>query len=356
MQLLFISPMYYPHIGGVEYIVRSVAERLAELGHEITVLAGEPKSKKPIEEEINKVNVIRWPTWSPNKAYHIPKFRKMLEKRLEEIVKEVRVVHIHSIHTVLSVWVGQKLEKLGFKGKVVVTPHYHGTGHTVLRKMLWIPWRHSVRSLLKRARIHAVSSYEAELLEKHFNVKSIVIEHGVDEDVLRFKWKPQDYIMYSGRIERYKNIDRVARITSILNEKYNYNLKLKIYGNGSYKRKLVQVLDALGLEYEINDFQPYNKYLETLSNAKLFALLSEKEAFGQTVNEANAIGVPVVIAKPWGENFKDRSRTLIVSLSESDSKIAERISRFLTEAPRQPISKVSTWREVVEKYLALYIS
>ncbi len=61
-----ISPTYYPHIGGVEYVVKSVAERLVKMGgHEITVLAGgEPEIEGPREEEINSVRVIRWPTWS----------------------------------------------------------------------------------------------------------------------------------------------------------------------------------------------------------------------------------------------------------------------------------------------------
>jgi len=28
MRVLYIAPSYYPHIGGVEYVVKSVAERL----------------------------------------------------------------------------------------------------------------------------------------------------------------------------------------------------------------------------------------------------------------------------------------------------------------------------------------
>jgi len=35
-----------------------------------------------------------------------------------------------------------------------------------------------------------------------------------------------------------------------------------------------------------------------LSRATLFGLLSEKEAFGQAVNEANALGVPAVVVEP----------------------------------------------------------
>ena len=41
MKILYISPGYYPRIGGVEYVVKSVAGRLVRMGHEVTVLAGE---------------------------------------------------------------------------------------------------------------------------------------------------------------------------------------------------------------------------------------------------------------------------------------------------------------------------
>jgi len=59
MRILYIAPSYYPHIGGVEYVVKSVAERLVKIGHEITVIAGEPEIDKPHEEEINNVKIIR---------------------------------------------------------------------------------------------------------------------------------------------------------------------------------------------------------------------------------------------------------------------------------------------------------
>jgi len=41
LKVLYISPGYYPRIGGVEHVVKSVAGRLVRMGHEVTVLAGE---------------------------------------------------------------------------------------------------------------------------------------------------------------------------------------------------------------------------------------------------------------------------------------------------------------------------
>jgi glycosyltransferase involved in cell wall biosynthesis len=78
VKIVLVAPGYHPRVGGVEYVVKSVAERLAK-AHEVTVIAGEPDAEKPSEEEISGVRVVRWPTWSPGGAYHLPRRRRELE-------------------------------------------------------------------------------------------------------------------------------------------------------------------------------------------------------------------------------------------------------------------------------------
>jgi len=75
MRLLYVAPRYYPHIGGVEYVVKSVAERLAKRGHEVIVLCGEPGIDSPREEWINNVHVVRWSIWASGDIYHFPRMK-----------------------------------------------------------------------------------------------------------------------------------------------------------------------------------------------------------------------------------------------------------------------------------------
>jgi len=95
MRISYISPAYYPRIGSMEYMVRSVAERLAKAGHEVSVLAGEPGIGKPVEEEVNGVKVLRWLTWAPGGAYHMPRRHGRLVSALRELlrVRPARVPH-----------------------------------------------------------------------------------------------------------------------------------------------------------------------------------------------------------------------------------------------------------------------
>jgi glycosyltransferase involved in cell wall biosynthesis len=349
MRILFIAPSYYPHIGGVEYVVKSVAERLAKAGHEAIVVAGEPSTDKPYEDAVNGVRVVRWPVWSPGNAYHIPRKRSDLEKLLKELAKQVDVIHIHSIHSILSAYSLRVVKQMNVR--VVVTPYYHGSGHTVFRRFLWVFWRRYVRGLLKGCIVHTVSKLEARLVKKDFGVSAIPIENGVEEWVRGLKWDPQGYVLYSGRIEKYKNIDLLARVIKILNSAYGFNLELRVFGKGPYMEELKRSLEELRVPYEIGDFKPFEEYIETLSHATLFGLLSEKESYPQSVNEANAIGVPVVVAKPWGMNFEGRKRTLIVDLSQGVEAIARAVHEFLKRAPHEEKSLVPTWSEVALEYL-----
>ena len=42
MKILIVVPRYYPHIGGVEYVVKSITKRLAKTGYIITIVTIEP--------------------------------------------------------------------------------------------------------------------------------------------------------------------------------------------------------------------------------------------------------------------------------------------------------------------------
>lgn len=92
-----------------------------------------------------------------------------MKRVLLELLREVDVVHVHSVHSVFTVSTGLMTANSACDVKVVVTPHYHGTGHTVLRRLLWLVWRRKVSELLSKANVvHAVSGEERALISKHY--------------------------------------------------------------------------------------------------------------------------------------------------------------------------------------------
>jgi len=350
MKAMFVVSHYYPYAGGVEYVVKSVTERLVKKGHDVIVLCGEPSLDNPKEGWINGVHVFRWPVWAPGDAYHIPRMRGKLKSWLLNAVKGCDVVHFHSIHSVLTVYSLDLLKNC--EVRKVLTPYYHGTGHTAFRRLLWKRWRSHVKGALRFIQaVHTVSRLEAQLVKRDFMVNALPIENGVDEWILKLSWSPSDYVMYSGRIERYKNIHRLANIVKILNTEFGMNLELKVFGSGPFTDRLNKHLMRIGVECRVNPPQLFEEYINILSKASLFGLLSEKESYPQSINEANAIGVPVMIVEPWGLNFSERSRTLITQLYKSDETLAKEIVTFLDETRKQPRSEVPSWNQVVDIYI-----
>ena len=334
MKIIQVAPGYYPRIGGLEYVVKSISERLVKFGHEVIVLAGEPGVDKPREEEVNGVRVIRWPVWSPGNAYHVPRRRSDLEKLLEGLARQVDAIHVHSVHSIFTVYAGLVIANSGASPKIVVTPHYHGTGHTFVRRFLWIFWRWRVAELLKRAStVHAVSKREASILASHYpeaRSKIVVVPNGVDEGVLSHRWQGQssNYMVYAGRVEKYKRLELAVDVAKEL------NLKLIIIGKGPYREKLMRYASKVyrgGVEFL--EPQPRQKYLELVSRARYAINPSKHEAFSIFIAEALAMETPAIISKEIAENLEAQTKPLV-----KDLVIAEK-------------AQIKTWNEIMQKYL-----
>jgi len=336
MRILLATPSYYPNIGGVEYVVKSIAERLATLGHETTVVTGDPKADKPREEEIDGVHVIRWPTWAPSGAYHVPKKGGQLRDLLQRLLNDADAVHIHSAHAVLTVWAAATARRISPGMRIVFTPHYHGTGHSALRRLLWIPWRRYVARAVEAAdAIHAVSPREAGLLESHYpqsRGKIAIIPNGVAEDVFSHRWRgaDSDYMMYAGRVEGYKRLEAAVELAREL------GLRLLVVGRGPHRERLRRYARRRGAAVEFLDPQPRPDYLRLLAGARYAVNPSRQEAYSIFAAEALAMGVPAVVTPEVAENLAAEQRPLGDGLVVAVH------------------AAVPAWRDVLPKYLSLY--
>jgi glycosyltransferase involved in cell wall biosynthesis len=304
MRVIFIATHYHPYIGGIEYVVKSVAERLAKTGNDISVLCGDSKIASPKEEWINGVHVFRWPVWSPGDAYHIPRSRSELGELLVNLTKEVDIVHVHSVHSIFSVYAGLLVAESTSNTRLVVTPHYHGFGHTALRRLAWIAWRRSVSKLFRKASVvHNVSWREASLISSHYpeaRGKIIVIPNGVEEDLANYKWlgHSSDYIIYAGRVEKYKRLEIAIEVAREI------GLKFLIVGRGPYRIRFEKHAEKKYRDMvKFLEPQPRDMYLELLSKARYAINPSRQEAYSIFIAEALAMGVPSIVSREIAENL-----------------------------------------------------
>jgi glycosyltransferase involved in cell wall biosynthesis len=197
MKILQVCPKYYPSIGGIEEHVKNISERLAKK-HEVTVFTCDPAGKLSSRQQVNGVLVWRFKSFTPGDAYYISfQMARELKKANFDIV------HGHSYHA-LPLYFARNT---GAK-KFVVTPHYHGHGHTLTRNFIIKLYKPFGKNIYEKAdKVIAVSRYERQLLLHDFAInekKIAVIPNGVDlSEISKVEAIPRELktILYVGRLE-----------------------------------------------------------------------------------------------------------------------------------------------------------
>lgn len=354
LKIAYVTPRYYPYIGGVEYVVRNLAERLALNGHDVTVIAGEPHVKKAVTEELNNVKVVRVPTYTFRDSYHVPKEKKTMNNLLKE---SFDVVHVNSVHAVLS------LLPLDFKKfynpdwKLVLSMHHSTEGYGFFRRTIWkLFWKRQISKHLEPVDlVHATSPFESDIVSKHFpNVKGklITIPLGLEQDVFNYNWtgSKSDYLLYCGRLEKYKGIDLAAQAVSHL-AKLGHNIQLQIVGVGSMLNNVKQTCENDEC-ISYSPPKPREEYLQLLSNARGAISLSSAENFNLFLAEAYAMGVPL-IATPEAVAFRPELAT-VTDLTPTG--LAECILNQLASNKYSKSFTLKSWNNIVTDFERVYNS
>lgn len=368
MRVLLVTPRYYPYIGGVENVVRSIAERLEEP----IILCGDPNISRVKEEVINKVRIYRWPVWSPSNTYHIPKRLNKLKEFFKNIIKFVDIIHIHNAHAVFSVYAGLQIKKMCERKSLIFSPYYHGRGHTLLTNVLWKLYSHFVKELIKKSsHIIVNSEYQKTIiLNKFRNIdkkKLSVIYDGIDiENIKRappvssLKQDPNEkVILCVNRLVPYKNIHLAIKALSFLPSSF----KLLVVGEGDkkYREYLLNLASRIGANDRVRllgrlpDFTVWGLY----KTSDVFVHLSEIESFGMTCLEALAAGTPVVVNNDSGgllETAKLFPEYINIFNKNKDSikDLAEMIKSTMELKPVKVDLSQFSWDNIVKQVVRIY--
>ncbi|SVB73833.1 uncharacterized protein METZ01_LOCUS226687, partial [marine metagenome] len=117
----------------------------------------------------------------------------------------------------------------------------------------------------------------------------------------KIKSKNDKYdICYFGRLKNHKNVDLLIRAIKLC-VNINYDLSVKIFGDGPERNNLENLVEELKLESNITFegfIDSHDELLREVSASSLFVHPSTKEGGGSIVTlEANAVGVPVLAIK-----------------------------------------------------------
>jgi len=347
MKILQVCSRYFPDIGGIEEQVKNISERLAEK-HEVVVYTGDPSGRLLKEEEIGGVRIRRFRTFAPGDAYHVS-----FEMARELKRSTFDIVHGHNYHALPLYFSRNAVAK-----KFVVTPHYHGYGHTPFRNLIIKLYKPFGKRIFKKAdQIVANSSFEKQLLINDFaiNINKIsVIPNGVDlSEICKLEVIPEELktILYIGRLEEYKGVQHIIKILPLLDKAFH----LEIVGRGPYKSTLMAQVDKLGLNDRVKFYQGLSRQelLKMYARAGIFVLLSQHESFSIVVAETLASKTPCIVANTSAlSEWIDNKNCFGINYPINSTELA----RLITEVIGKKVSAVKLWDwdEVTQRIAELY--
>lgn len=141
--------------------------------------------------------------------------------------------------------------------------------------------------------------FQTEEAKKYFDKKiqkkSIIISNPINEEfiVKPYNGVREKIIVNVGRLEKQKNQRLLITAFSKLDKKYN-DYKLYIYGEGSLKEDLKELIRELNLEYKVFLVGKTENLKDNIYKASLFVLSSDFEGMPNALMEAMALGIPCI--------------------------------------------------------------
>ena len=302
-----------PHGGGAELHLHQIFGRLADRGHEITLLcSGWNGCQRRVT--LDGISVHRVGT-----RYTFPIVaRRYYDASFTATGFDVLIEDLNKIPLFTPRWGARR----------VVTLVHHLFGTTVFREAplplavaVWLAERPLAR-IYHSIPFQAVSeSTAADLVARGVPRQAIrVIYNGVETD--RYtpdlsQRSPTPLFAYLGRLKKYKGVDVVLRAFA---ELAHPAASLVIAGNGDYRPQLEKIARSLDLGERVRflGFITEAEKLTLLRRAWALVLASPKEGWGLTNLEAAACGTPAVVSDSPGlrESVLDGKTGILVPHSD----------------------------------------
>lgn len=297
LNILEVNKAYFPHIGGIETLIRQYSEELGKLdGVRVKTLVCRDGKGGTIREKMCGVDLVR--SGSLGTYFSCPLSFSFFHY-FRQMAKKADVVHIHVPFPLADA----ALMLSGFRGKVVVSWH----SDIVKQQKLMLFYKPFMRYLLKRADVILTATeghvkYSPYLPE--FRKKCRLLPYGITpEEYLSVRRRPfltekaNDKncikVFFTGRLVYYKGADILLKAF----EKVN-GCELFIAGRGELADRLKGYCSAHNIADKVHflGFLPDEELRQAYADCDIFVLpsVATSEAFGIVQLEAMVYGKPVI--------------------------------------------------------------
>lgn len=298
MRIVMVNKYYPPHVGGIEFHARDLAEGLVAAGHSVRMIVCS-STKEYGEDTINGVEIIRLPRAFEKASTPVSyQFGAVLGREAQQ----ADIVHFHFPYPWGEFqWLRQPESK---------TIPYVVTYHTdiVRQKLALTLYAPFLNRFLDGAKLIMASSpqlieYSEFLKPREYKCRQVnfglPVEHiahnaaAIGRAVeLRAAMHNRPIVLFVGRLVYYKGVDILTRSMKDVDAEY------VVIGRGPLRDEMVSIAREAGTLDRLHfiEFAEDDELIAWYHAADVFALPSvlPSEAFGLVQIEAHAAGTPTV--------------------------------------------------------------
>jgi glycosyltransferase involved in cell wall biosynthesis len=341
VRIVQVAPFFYPHAGGVESYVRTLARGFVRAGHEVSVVTSRYDHRLPEVETLDGVRIVR--TRSLGVLFNTP-VDVGTGRTLRGLAADV--VHLHYPPPLTSFFATQALSN----APVPVCLTYHcdlflngAAGRaiaTTYERFFLPPTLHRVDRIVVHTQSYGTTS--AMLRGRELSIIPSVVDldrfrPGLDTAALRHRLDldGRRVVGFTGRLVPHKGVDVLLQALRELPS----DVALVVVGSGPRLVDLVGLARRIGVDDRVRFCSNVSDdELPTyLGLADVFAFPSQNrlEGFGLAVAEAMAMGLPVVVSDVPGVREvieEGRHGLLVEPLIASD--LATKVRALLDDPSR----------------------
>jgi glycosyltransferase involved in cell wall biosynthesis len=338
VRIVQVSPFFYPHTGGVESHVRTLAREFARQGHEVTVITSRFERGLAPVESFEGYRIVRTRSVGPVLNTPIDYGTRAAVRR-----QAADVFHLHYPPPLTSFFATRGLA--GRKVPVCLTYHCDLdlpgiTGRIAARtyqRVFLPPTLRRVDRIVVHTRSYGITS--ASLRGRDLEVIPSVVDldrfrPGLDPGPLRAKidLEGKRVVAFTGRLVPHKGVDVLLDALALLPR----DVVLLLIGSGPRlsglrsRAQRLEIEDRVRFCPNVSD-EDLPLYL-ALGNVFVFPSENRLEGFGLAVAEAMAAGLPVVTADMPGvrEVIEPGVEGLLAEPLLADD-VAEKVRRLLDD-------------------------
>lgn len=308
MRILIIHRSY-ALVGGAERVITDKANYLAKEGHQMMLVSYEQGSHPLPYELHSSVNYsdlnCRFFTLSryslPLRLYNFFRMRAKFKRALHKLIISFKA----DVVVMASDWQTLIDLVLDAASPIPVIAEFHNAYDYIMRnvevsgspfkqKITKAYYWQTLKHLRRCEKMVVLTQIDANCWRRHFD-NVVVIPNPVTfyPEVIDDIPKDPGRIIFVGRFNHEKRIDRLITAFSMISEKYKV-WHVDIFGEGNEKDNLLRQISKMKLESRVIIHEPTKAIYDEYKRSEMLVLCSEHEASPLVLVEAMACGIPCV--------------------------------------------------------------